>query len=71
VKLGRETDSSPIFFGKEISPRGLVDPLDSLSKKLDIFFQLDDLKSSVPERFWNEMREGERPFRDFLSIYKI
>jgi len=71
VKAGRETDSSPIFFGKEITPRGLVNPLDTLSSKLHHLFGLDDLKAAVPEKFWAETREGERPFRDFLSTYKL
>lgn len=72
VKAGRETDSTPIiFFGKEITPRGLINPLDTLSDKLQLLFGLDDLKAAVPEKFWTETREGERPFRDFLSIYKL
>jgi len=71
VKAGRETDSSPIFFGKEITPRGRVNPLDTLSSKLHHLFGLDDLKAAVPEKFWAETREGERPYRDFLSTYKL
>jgi len=51
VKAGRETDSTPIFFGMEITPKGLINPLDTLSDKLTILFGLDDLKAAVPEKF--------------------
>lgn len=34
-------------------------------------FEMDDLKGSIPEKFWAEERVRDRPFRDFLSIYKF
>jgi hypothetical protein len=35
------------------------------------YFDLDNLQALIPKVFWNEDREEERPFRDFLSVYKF
>jgi len=49
-------------------------PSASLSHQLEVnvkyYFALDDLKARIPEEFWEEVRSEERPFRDFLTIYK-
>jgi len=49
-------------------------PSASLSHQLEVnvkyHFALDDLKARIPEEFWEETRSEERPFRDFLTIYK-
>jgi hypothetical protein len=46
-----------------------------LDEKIDLqcqyYFELDELKAVIPDKFWNEERESERPFRDFLAIYKF
>jgi hypothetical protein len=33
--------------------------------------EMDELKGSIPEKFWVEERIKDRPFRDFLNIYKF
>jgi hypothetical protein len=48
----------------------IVERADVLSLQCATYFALDDLRARVPEEFWKESRVSERPFRDFLSIYK-
>jgi hypothetical protein len=42
-----------------------------METNLKYYFALDNLKAKVPEEFWAEERVAEKPFRDFLSIYKF
>jgi len=46
-----------------------------LEDRVDIacryFFELDELKAQIPEKFWENERRGQKPFKDFLSIYKF
>lgn len=44
---------------------------DKIETQCRYYFELDELQGSIPDEFWNEERTGEKPFRDFLSIYKF
>ena len=38
---------------------------------LQVYFALDDILALIPEEFWDTKRVDEKPFRDFLEIYKL
>jgi len=48
----------------------IVERADVLSLQCHTYFALDDLRAKVPEEFWKESRVSEKPFRDFLTVYK-
>jgi len=42
-----------------------------LESNMKYYFALDNLKAKIPEEFWAEERAEDKPFKDFLSIYKF
>lgn len=71
VKQPAELDSMIEFYPIGINRSYEVDPLHRVSDLCQYYFDLDKLVALIPEKFWNEDRAEEKPFRDFLSIYKF
>lgn len=77
LKIGLNTDELLEEFRFELNDAVEIVSYPSLhiADKIDLlcetYFSLDDLKAKIPKEFWEEKRELGRPFRDFLTIYKI
>jgi hypothetical protein len=55
-------DGKPIYSSVDIPELELL---------LRLLFSPHPLQSEIPKEWWSEMREKERPYSDFLEVYKV